>query len=97
MSKRELKILKAGKESHLQGSRLRSGRIGDSESELSGTYSGVDLESLVKELRAENEQLKCRNQQVEEELEQLQSACKESSHLEKLLVEAQMDVELSHY
>ena len=62
MSLRELKSLNVGIEPHLQGSRLLSGKMEDSETASNQRLSvNTDLEALVRALRAENEQLKLQN------------------------------------
>ena len=96
MSLRELKSLNVGKEPHLQGSRLRSGKMEDSETASNQRLSvNTDLEALVRALRAENEQLKLQNREMEGKLEGLEGAYEESIRLEGLLVTAQTEAELS--
>ena len=86
-----------GKEPHLQGSRLRSGKMEDSETASNQHLSvNTDLEAFVRALQAENEQLKLQNREIEGKLEVLEGAYKESIHLEGLLMTAPTDAELSH-
>ena len=69
MSLRELKSLNVGKEPHLQRSRLRFGKMEDSETASNQRLSvNTDLEALVRALRAENEQLKLQNREIEGKL-----------------------------
>ena len=55
----------------------------------------TDLEALVRALRAENEQLKLQNREIEGKLEVLEGAYEESIRLEGLLVTAQTEAEFS--
>ena len=99
MSRRELKALTAGIAPQLRESRLRSGRMSDTE-EQQATEPRQDqnLQSLVEQLRAENEQLRSRSDQTERRLGALQrattDATEEAARLGKLLDEVQARAEL---
>ena len=96
MSLRELKSLNVGKEPHVQGSHLRSGKMEDSETASNQHLSvNTDLKALVRALRVENEQLKLQNHEIEGKLEVLECAYEESIRLEGLLVTAPTEAELS--
>ena len=84
--------MNAGKKPQLQGSRLRSGRM--SEGEEQHSQIEPNLENLLEQLRAENEQLKRQNEMAEEQLRELQGAAKEAAHLQELLEGAHSEAEL---
>ena len=86
MSLRELKSLNVGKELHLQGSHLRSGKMEDSKTASNQHLSvNTDLEALVRALQAENEPLKVQNHEIEGKLEVLEGAYEESIKVFQML------------
>ena len=92
MSERKLKALNAGKKPQLRRSRLRSGRMSEGEEQHSQTEP--NLESLLEQLQAENEQLKRQNEMAEEQLRELHGTAKEAAHLQELLEGAHSEAEL---